>query len=335
MDIEQEEMQFLGVFDIFKEAYKIILTWRKIFSQITLTLIFPLSLLILIHIEVSDILFRKIIHNEIDLDETQVGTPKYNKLSDLISSEWTYLWLFKAAYFTFLLIFSLLSTSAVVYTVASVFTARELSFKKVMSVVPKVWKRLMVTFLWTFLAFFAYNVVAMILLIVVFVIMGAVSYYLGIGTLVVLGVSYVGGFIYLGLVWQLASVVSVLEDARGIQAMNKSKALMKGKMWTAIFIFGILTVLSFVIQFAFQKLVVHGWSFGELDRICYGILSLLVFVKLMLFGLVIQTILYFVCKSFHHENIDKSALSDHLEVYLLGEYVPLKAKDVQLEHFEV
>ncbi|KAF4402290.1 hypothetical protein G4B88_003211 [Cannabis sativa] len=335
MDLEQEEMQFLGVFDILKEAYKIILTCRKIFSQITLTLIFPLSLLILIHIEVSDILFRNIIHNQVDLVDTQVGTPKYNTLSRHISSEWTYLWLFKGLYFTFLLIFSLLSTSAVVYTVASVYTARELSFKKVISVVPKVWKRLMITFLWTFLAFFLYNFLALIILVIFTVIMVEYSFQPGLVMLVVLGLLYVVGNIYMSLIWQLASVVSVLEEVRGIQAMKKSKALIKGKMWTSIFLFGILTVFSFLFQFTFQKLVVHGWSFGLFGRAAYGVVCLLVFVVLMLLGLVTQTILYFVCKSYHHENIDKSALSNHLEVYLLGEYVPLKTKDVQLQHFEV
>ncbi|GAU34592.1 hypothetical protein TSUD_15070 [Trifolium subterraneum] len=39
-------------------------------------------------------------------------------------------------------------------------------------------------------------------------------------------------------------------------------------------------------------------------------------------------------QSYHHENIDKSALADHLEVYL-GEYVPLTAKDVQLENYRI
>jgi hypothetical protein len=43
---------------------------------------------------------------------------------------------------------------------------------------------------------------------------------------------------------------------------------------------------------------------------------------------------YLVCKSYHHESIHKSNISDHLEVYL-GDYVPLKAIDVQMEQFEV
>jgi hypothetical protein len=56
---------------------------------------------------------------------------------------------------------------------------------------------------------------------------------------------------------------------------------------------------------------------------------------LFLFELVIQTVMiYFVCKSNHHEKIEKLALSDHLDVYH-GEYVPLNSKDVQLEQHYV
>jgi len=50
-----------------------------------------------------------------------------------------------------------------------------------------------------------------------------------------------------------------------------------------------------------------------------------------LIGLLTQSVFYFVCKSYHHESIDKSSLSDHLEVYL-GDYVPLnKNSSIQLK----
>ncbi|KAF9682697.1 hypothetical protein SADUNF_Sadunf05G0135600 [Salix dunnii] len=44
------------------------------------------------------------------------------------------------AHLTLFLIFSLLSTAAVVYTIACIYTDREVSFNKVMSGVPRVWK---------------------------------------------------------------------------------------------------------------------------------------------------------------------------------------------------
>ncbi|XP_068322461.1 uncharacterized protein [Pyrus communis] len=329
MDREQDELQFLGIFGIYKEAYKIVFSRRKIFSQITLALILPLSIVFLAHIALSNIILSKIIHNEIFLDGTSTNNPRYEKISDVISSEWATYWLFNAAYFTFVLIFSLLSTSAVVYTIACIYTAREITFKKVMSVVPKVWKPVMVTFLCTFMAFFCYNIVALLVLIIWVLSMGISGASVIIGFLLL--IVYFIGFVYLTLIWQLASVVSVLEEARGIKAMAKSKELLKGNMWVATIIYFTLNVLAALLQFGFQQLVVSGRSFSVAERVAYGVICLLLLLKLILFCLVIQTVLYFVCKSYHHENIDKSELSDHLEVYLLGGYMPLSSKDVQFE----
>ncbi|XVF39166.1 hypothetical protein PTKIN_Ptkin01aG0013500 [Pterospermum kingtungense] len=335
MDREQEEMQFIGFFGIYKESFKVMYSWRKIFSYITFSLILPLSFIYLLHMEVSSLFFSKIRHNEMELDQTRSGTPKYEKLSDLVSSEWAYFWLFKAAYFTFFLIFALLSTAAVVYTIACIYTARDLTFKKVMSVVPKVWKRLMVTFLCIFVAMVLYHVVAFFVLIVIIWSIPPQASQIGvIAILVIILVLYFVGFLYLTIIWHLASVVSVLEESYGFQAMVKSKNLIKGKLWLAVAIFLIMNMTLGGTQTAFQMLVVHGSGFHMADRVVYAVICFLLLSVLILFGLVIQTVFYFVCKSYHHENIDKSALSNHLEVYL-GEYVPLTAKDVQLEQYNV
>lgn len=325
-------MQFLGLFGIFKESFKIIISWRKIFSQITLTLILPLTFIFLAHLEISNSLFRDIKHTEFEQEVTRPGTKRYNNLSDTLSTEWITFILFKVAYFTILLILSLLSTAAVVYTIASVYTGRDLTFKKVMSVVPKVWKRLMVTFLCMFAAFFAYNFVAVFVLFIFLIILPYNTF--GIVILYVLLIIYVMGSVYLTVIWQLASVVSVLESSYGLKAMTKSKDLIKGNHAVAISIFFLLNMSFILIQFLFEIFVVHGRSLDAWKRIWFGVLCLLLLLTLFLFGLVIQTILYLVCKSYHHENIDKADLSDHLESYL-GEYEPLSGKDVQLEQFHV
>ncbi|XP_028757664.1 uncharacterized protein LOC114716773 [Neltuma alba] len=332
MDREQEEMQFLGLFGVFTESFKIISSWRKIFSQITLTLILPLSFIYLLHIEVTNLLLHKIFNNAEEMSFTPLGSPRYEKLSDLISSEWATFWLFKIFYFTVLLIFSLLSTSAVVYTVASIYTARDVTFRKVMSVVPKVWKRLMVTFLCVSAAFIAYHIILFLVVFTWAVTIGSTK--AGIAVLVILIILFFAGFVYLTIIWQVASVLSVLEESYGVQAMKKSKELIKGKMGLAIVIFLMLNVTFILIQVLFKAVVVTGWKLGSVDRIAYAMLCFLLLSVFFLFGLVIQTVLYFVCKSYHHENIDKSALSDHLEAFL-GEYVPLKARDVQLEQYHV
>ncbi|KAK4741031.1 hypothetical protein SAY87_024619 [Trapa incisa] len=334
MDREQEEMQFLGLFGVFRESFNIIRSWRRIFMQISLTLILPLSFVFLLHIDVSEVLLSKIIYNEEALDRS-VGTPRYQRLSDVLSREWTLFFLFKAAYITFFLVLSLLSTAAVVYTIACAYTARDVTFRKVLSVVPRVWKRLFITFLCIFVAVFLYNTLAISLMIAVIMVAGNSA--AGSAVLIVLLALYLAGTVYMTVVWQLASVVSVLEEDYGVRAMTKSKDLIKGKLILSVAVFFILILSLWLVQTMFETLVVRvgGSSGGGIPaRICYAVVCFVLLSGLFLFGLTIQTVIYLVCKSYHHENIDKSALSDHLDVYL-GEYVPLKAKDVQLEHYQV
>ncbi|KAJ4950736.1 hypothetical protein NE237_027568 [Protea cynaroides] len=333
MDREPEELQFLGLIGIYRESSKLMFTWKKIFSKISFALILPLTFIFLAHIQVSEHIFSKIINNEEALDTTRTGTPSYYRLNDRISSEWTTFWIFKAAYLIFFLIFSLLSTSAVVYTIASIYTAKDLSFKKIMTVVPKVWKRLMITFLWNFIIIFFYNVIAaffFILVLIVFDPAGRVKT----AILIILLLFYFSGLVYISVVWHLASVISVLEDFKGIQAMIKSKVLIQGKKWIACAIFVKLNLAILFIQYAFETLVARGEDLRMGIRVLNGVVCFLLLMKLFLFGLVVQSVFYFVCKSYHHESIDKSCLADHLEVYL-GDYVPLTGKDIQLEQYHV
>ncbi|XP_048134405.1 uncharacterized protein LOC115726497 [Rhodamnia argentea] len=332
MDREQEEMQFLGLLGIIKESIKIIFTWRKIFSQITLALILPLSFIFLAHIEISNLLFGKIHHDEGELDRTKADTSRHNKLSDRLTSDRIELWFFRAVYFILYLIFSLLSTAAVVYTIACVYTSKPITFGRVMSVVPKVWKRLMITFLWSFLAVFVYNLVTFPVFYLLFSLFDSAA--ITIALFFILLILYLSGFVYISVIWHLAGVISVLEDIYGIQAMFKSKDLIKGKLGVSIAIILWLMIGSTAIQTMFNVFVAFGSGSGFV-RLGFAVLCFLLLFKLFLFSLVVQTVIYFVCKSYHHENIDKSALADHLEVYLLAEYIPLKSQDLQLERIDV
>ncbi|XP_075499453.1 uncharacterized protein LOC142537855 [Primulina tabacum] len=333
MDREQEEIQFLGFFGIVRESYSIVTSWRKIFSQLIVALIIPLSFIYLAQIQITQLLIAKIATNEDTLERTPEGTRSYDRISSLISSEWTEILLFKIGYLLFFLILVLLSTSAVVYTIACIYTAKEITFEKVMSVVPKVWKRLMVTFICNFVIVFAYNIVAVVIAVFAVVILQP-STRVGETLLLFYLIIYFVGLMYITMIWQLASVVSVLEESYGVNAMSKSQTLIKGKMGVSAAIFFVLGLCFVGVEVVFKIFVVAAYEKGLGYRVGLGIGCLSLMSILMLFGLVMQTIVYFVCKSYHHENIDKSALANHLGEYL-GEYVPLKSKDVQMEQFEV
>ncbi|KAJ9675121.1 hypothetical protein PVL29_024176 [Vitis rotundifolia] len=337
MEVEQEEMKSLGVFDIYREAYKIILSWRKIFTRITLALILPLSFISLAHTLSSNTLFPKITdQNQKDLAETQVPTSNYTNIFDLLSSTSASYWLLQAAYTIFSFILHLLSTSAIVYTMACIYSGREVTFRLVMSVVPKVWKRLMVTFFTIFLALCTYHVVAFLVLALVAVLIAfGPDTNVGLVIFLVVVVLYSIGLLYMSIVWQLASTISVLEDSCGFQAMKKSNQLIRGKVGMATFIFLKLGLLYYMLQKALERVVVHGESLAMVDRVAFANACLSLLSLLSLFERVVQTIIYFVCKSHHHENIDKLALSDHLQVYTQEYYIPLKGDNLQLKQFYV
>lgn len=109
-------------------------------------------------------------------------------------------------------------------------------------------------------------------------------------------------------------------------AMIKSKALVRGKTKVMGVIFPTMTISYVIMKIEFSKLVEES-SLGIVNRVSYGIICFLLLVLLILFELVIQTVTYFVSKSYHHENIAKSTILDHLDAGY-KDYVPLKAKDV-------
>jgi len=333
MDRDPEDLQFVGIVGIVGEAFQILRSSAKLLGAVTLTLVLPLSFAILGHHFVSDYLQYKS-HWFIMFYDVVTGRPVAERGIRELTWECTELFVFLAAYSVFVLAFSLLSTAAVVYTVASIYTGKEISYARVMSIVPRVWKRLMVTFLWFFIIDFAcYTASVSVFLLLLYALIvhnlnWAVFYF---GYILITAVFFCV-HVYISMVWHLGCVISVLEDKYGLGAMRKSKDLIKGKRITVLTLDILYLIFSGIIGWFFRYDVLIGkWhGVGSAARGAYGLLfvGLLCFVNVM--GLLTQSVFYFVCKSYHHESIDKSSLSDHLEVYL-GYYVPLlKSNNIEL-----
>ncbi|XP_031504381.1 uncharacterized protein LOC116266971 [Nymphaea colorata] len=316
MDREPEQLRFLGFFGIYKEALKIIHSRRRLFGLVSLTLILPLSVIFLANYEISAAIFAKINQTE--------ATP--NTAHDKLRGEWAQFWLFKLGYLIIVVIFSLLSTSAVVYMVACVYAGKDMTYRKIMAVVPRVWKRLMVTFFWLFIIGVGYNLTSLLVIAMIIVFLKGVAELV---LVIVLTVLYLVGLVYLCVVWQLAGVISVLEEKCGWAAMAKGKELIKGKLFVASAIFVVLSLIDAGIHVGFVALVVQPYWAEVGPRVGCGFMFLFLLCGIILLGLVTQSIIYFVCKSYHHESIDKSGLSDHLELY--GKYVRLSRQTAQTD----
>ncbi|GKU90553.1 hypothetical protein SLEP1_g4536 [Rubroshorea leprosula] len=229
MDSDQENMQSLGLLGIYKESCKLIFSYWKIFTKITLALILPLSFIYLARLKVYDLLNKKIWLSLEALDCTEVSTSHNHKPFDLVSSEWTYFILLDTIILTFFYILSLLSSVTVVGTIACIYTARDVTFMKAVNVIPMVWKWLMITSPYLFGTIVAYSTVAGLVIVSIASFLGATNVICLLIILVSL-ILYLVGLIYLSTIWNLANVVSILEESYGAQAMVKSRTLMRGKI---------------------------------------------------------------------------------------------------------
>ena len=202
----------------------------------------------------------------------------------------------------------------------------------VKSVVPNVFKRLIITSFSIFLVISTYHVVAFLVFgLVAVVIAFGPNTDVGMSVLFVVLVLYLMGLLYMTIIWQLAYTVSVMEDSYGFQAMKRSNQLLKGKVGVSIIILLKLGLLYYMLQKALERVVVNEEKLGVVNRLAYGSVGLSLLLLLSLFERVVQTIIYFVCKSYHQEYVDKLDLLDHLQVYSQEYYdVPLKGENHDL-----
>lgn len=313
-------VQDLGVCGVVKQSGSVLCSRAKLFAALALTLTLPLCFIVLAHNLAIDPLLSRIERYQ-DLPDTD------RSLRSRITADRIRLGVLLAVYVILVLAFALLSTAATVYSVACIYTKRSLTYRKVLSVLPKVWRRLLITFLWAFV--FVFFLVGAFLAIVLFVflvffplnfIVAEVLWWL-------VSIIFLAALFHFTCVFNVASVVSVLEDSYGIRALKKSNRLIKGKRMVSYTLYAFYLI--------FSSAVVIGFDFAShsLSSVALRVLLAIIFALLLAFidqlGIVVFTILYFVCKSIHHESIDMLALSEHLGAYT-GEYVNLRAS-VQME----
>ncbi|XP_026437827.1 uncharacterized protein LOC113336049 [Papaver somniferum] len=127
-----------------------------------------------------------------------------------------------------------------------------------------------------------------------------------------LSVPFFIGLMYITSVWNIAMVISVLEKSHGTKAMVKSIKLIKGKIWVSCAVFLALEIIFAGITFTYSLLVVAGDILDLVGEVFVGIVCYMLATVLIHFSLVIQTVVYFVCKAYHNEDI--SNVAAHLDV---------------------
>ncbi|KAI3855234.1 hypothetical protein MKX03_026092 [Papaver bracteatum] len=213
-----------------------------------------------------------------------------------------------------LFLLSLLSISAIVFTVASLYASKSVSFISTLFAFPRIFEHLMITLFYALLLkVVAYYLVVFTPLYVSvfwfkidegdllsFTFLGAVLW----SFLILLGIIYVLVHFYAIALWHLASVISVVEpNVYGLAAIKKISLELVDLYFAATWIIG--RVFGYAMQ-----LPVHF-----MDKFFLGLMCLFMLVAVNLTALLVQSVFFFACKSHHNQVVDKKVLYDHLGGY--------------------
>ncbi|MCL7048069.1 hypothetical protein MKW94_011694 [Papaver nudicaule] len=292
-----EDLKFFNANQIINEAVKIPAKSSPVkFLLITLTLILPLSLIQLLFENHNFILY-------LIFDDYFSGhhhsSSAYNQFIRTYSVD-------EFFYILSLFFFSLLSTSAIVFTVASLYASKSVSFIPTLFAIPRIFKHLVVTFFYVLLLMIVNYLAACVPISVLpsAKINGALLLVI----IFIFDVIYDLVHIHVTALWHLASVISVLEpNVYGLAAMKKSKQqLLRGRTGIAFELASLYLLATWMIEFVFElvmQLPVH-----IMVTLLLGLLCLLMLVAVNLTGLLVQSWL-----------VDKKLLYDHLGGYDLGD----------------
>ncbi|KAL5706174.1 hypothetical protein ACHQM5_024378 [Ranunculus cassubicifolius] len=280
--MDSEKLQFPGVKASIKETYKVLAQWRKIFALVTVVFIFPFSLFVLSYLKLLEIISAKI-HSDF-------------KNNTLMASHLLNLVLINLGYLVLGFIFTLLSTSAIVYPIACSFTSKDLSnlsFRKVVSAVPKLLKTFRKTLLLSVVVFQLFSRILLILsLQSIWNIIEDTRY----GILVLLVSLYVVAFILCSIQqfhWNLTCIMWVLLDICGIPIqenhvnLRRYQQLTQGKVWIGALISATLQMVTFITQVCFYGLLTHGKPLVIPGIACFIFLS-----TSLLISIVFPTMVY-------------------------------------------
>lgn len=213
---------------------------------------------------------------------------------------------------------SLLSKAAVVYTVDCTYSKKKFDLSKFYVIINKIWKRIVVTYLWTCVVIVSCLTSFFVLLISV----SSLFSVMGFPPDLILYPALVLGLIFSIIlansiiICSTAVVISVLEDVSGSQALLRSSSLIKGQTQVGLLIFLGSTIGMAIVEGLFEHRV-KTLSYGNgSSRIWEGPLLVIMYSFVVLIDSMMSAVFYFSCKSSRMEasNIESQPVLDVLAV---------------------
>ncbi|GLJ18409.1 hypothetical protein SUGI_0326130 [Cryptomeria japonica] len=288
------DLFILTALGIARESATLVLKRLSFFTSITVFLIIPVSAATIISKAFTDHLPVTQLALQIQALCFTLGYPNliYQKLSETVISY--------MVCFPFVVTFSLVARAAVAHTVAYLYAGgNSPSWQKIIQAIPKLWKGLVVTYIWGCLIVFGYSVLifGFLLATVNLVILLALSTDWVFWTGLCWGIVYSIGFAHAIALCNLATIVCVLEDGcSGMEAVCRAKFLIRGRTQVALLIVVITGLGLAFVEGLFQYRVMVN---DKMD--CFGAVSeasLLIFMYSLvsLLDVVMNCVFYYTCK---------------------------------------
>eukprot|EP01018_Ginkgo_biloba_P024544 Gb_15635 [translate_table: standard] len=332
----------LTALGIVRESARIVLQHLPFFASIAALLISPVSAaIILSHVVLDRLLVAKIaiqvqaLGYASGLSDAHFTKIICHKLSESIASY--------IVCFPFVITFSLFAKAAVVHTVAYIYAGNKPSVHRLIEALPKVWKRLLVTYLWVCLIVLGSNALVFLLMSAftnLLSILGCSSNW-AIWAALGGGIVYSIVFAHAMIVCNLANIVSVMEDCFGIDAVLRAKFLIRGRTQIAL-LMALITNLSMAfVESLFQYRVmgrrrnpsVHHISSSSSSVVWEAPLLIFMYALVGLMDAVMSSVFYYTCKSSRLEGfcLNSSSLLNSLENEISSNPSDLKAKLLSME----
>ncbi|XVF47743.1 hypothetical protein PTKIN_Ptkin03bG0135400 [Pterospermum kingtungense] len=294
------------VFDVLAvlaDIYKIYLKNGRLMAFIAVLIISFHTMLYLLNVFSFTPFIKKLIMKQTyQLGITPPGTPQFTNLLTGMEND---VKIFVAVEWIFLLITAMASLFFAVsttYASALIHCGKMISIKDLVSTTIRSLKKPLVTIFYITLFVFGYLFLCLITVLPLALILGGGQVTSSVSG-IVLKILATVFYTYLSVVWDLALVVSVLEDKFGIEALGKAAQIVKGMKLQGFILNLLLTILSLILS----KCLSINSKQSEAIRIFIAVLIVSSIGMVRMFGYIAFTVLYYRCKKTHGEEVELEA----------------------------
>ncbi|XP_042500620.1 uncharacterized protein LOC122078619 [Macadamia integrifolia] len=287
----------MNALEILRETVRILRYNSSVFMGIAVVLICPVSAVLLSNVLVDrSIVKRLTIRLLVVARSTGLPLKPFIKQSCQRLSEMALANIFC---FPMYITFSLLSKAAVVHSVDCTYSRKKFDVTKFFTIILKIWKRLVATYIWACMVIVGCIALFLVLLVAVCNIFSIVGFSSDLIVYPAMMIGLVFSIVFANaiIICNLAIVISVLEDISGPEALLRSSILIQGQTQVGLLIFLGSTMGMTFVEGLFEHRV-KALSYGDgSSRIWEGPLLVIMHSFVVLIDSMMSAVFSFTCRS--------------------------------------